>query len=536
MQTDFKGFGLRPTLIKALEELEHVQPTPVQDAVIPHMLEGRDVIAQARTGTGKTGAFALPALQNLDHRSKAVQVLVLSPTRELALQVGKAFQAYAKFETVKVLTIYGGASYGYQKGNLRDGVSVVVGTPGRLRDLVRQGNLKLNAVRLVVLDEADEMLSMGFLEEVEEILALLPEQRQTALFSATLPKGIKQLASLATKDPERVNLSKEVSTKTVDLACFVVRESDKIAAITRIFEMEKVQTCLIFCRTRAQTSVMAAELSRRGIPAEALSGALDQESREKVLKRFRDQTFTVLVATDVAARGLDIDHLSHVINMDLPQSPDTFVHRIGRTGRAGRKGIAFTLVTPREEWKLKRVERAIKRTIEVRKVPTRREIMQARLDALYAKLDKWLGSSRCKKELDWVDGLVAAGHEPRQIAAAALKLAAASEKQVPIAEMEELSFSTSKPQGKKKKTGKKHRLDKGSVQLIADIGKRHSVKPKELVSVLTKQGKVPNKLIGSIRISKSRSFIDVQANCVDRVLEGNGSYRIGKHTFTFKVD
>lgn len=529
MSKEFADFELRPTLLKGLVALEHHQPTPVQSAVLPLMLEGKDVIVQARTGTGKTGAFAVPALQNLDHRSKAVQVLVLSPTRELALQVGKAFQAHAKFETVKVLTIYGGASYGYQKGSLKEGVDVVVGTPGRLLDLVRRGSLVLDQIRLLVLDEADEMLSMGFQEELEELLALLPEERQTALFSATLPNDIKEFADRVTRNPERVNLSPEVSTRNVELGCYVVREQDKVAAITRIFELEPIQTCLVFCRTRAHTSVLAAALTRQGIPAEALSGALDQDSRERVLKRFRDQTFNVLVATDVAARGLDIDHLSHVLNMDLPQSPDTFVHRIGRTGRAGRTGTAFTLVTPKEEWKLRRLEKALKRTIDVRTVPTRRQIMQARLDALYAKMEKWLGSSRCHKELAWVDGLLASGHNARTVAAAALKLAAASEKSAPIADMEEVSFDTP---GSKSKKGR----SENSVQLIADIGKRHGVKPKELIGILTRQAKVPNKMIGNIRISKSRSFVDVSPKMVERVLKANGSYRIGRHRFTFQRD
>ena len=530
----FEDFGLRANLLKALKELNYKSPTPVQEAVIPLMLEGRDVIAQARTGTGKTAAFALPALQNLERGVKGVQVLVLSPTRELALQVGRSFQDYGKHEYVKVLTIYGGASYGYQKGSLKEGVPVVVGTPGRLLDLIRQGILKLDQVRLLVLDEADEMLSMGFQEEVEEVVSHLPEKRQTSLFSATMPAGIKQLANRATHKPQTINLSHQISTANVELACFVVKETDKVAAVTRLFETEEVQTCLVFCRTRAQTSVMAAELTKRGIPAEALSGALDQDVRERVLKRFRDQVFNVLVATDVAARGLDIDHLSHVINMDLPQSPDTFVHRIGRTARAGRKGIAYTLVTPNQQWKLKRVERALKRSIEVRPVPSRKEILRARLEKLYADLDKWLGNHRCKKELAWVDELIEAGHEPREVAAAALKLAAATEKQVPIAEMSDEQLHL--PKKKKKPTKSKKSPQAKMVQLMANVGKKHSLKPKELVRLLSKHAKVPNKLIGDIRITKTRSFVDVAPDCVTRVLKANGRYRLGNYPVVFTTD
>lgn len=534
MTTTFQDFGLKANLLQALRELEHKVPTPVQQEVIPLLLEGRDVIAQARTGTGKTAAFALPALQDLTG-SKGVQVLVLSPTRELAIQVGQAFQDYGRHEHVRVLTIYGGASYGHQKGTLRDGVSVVVGTPGRLLDLIRQGALKLEEVRFLVLDEADEMLSMGFQEEVEEVISHLPKKRKTALFSATMPQAMQGLAAKATHKPESVNLSRQISTDNVELACFVVKETDKVAAVTRIFEVEDVQTCLVFCRTRAQTATMAAELTRRGIPAEALSGALEQDTRERVLGRFRDQVFNVLVATDVAARGLDIDHLSHVINMDLPQSPDTFVHRIGRTARAGRKGTAYTLVTPNQQWKLRRVERALKRSIEVRAVPSRKEIMRGRLEKLYANLDKWLGHHRCKKELAWVEEMIVAGHDPKDIAAAALKLAAASEKQVPIADMsdENLHMEKKKSAAKKKK---KTTPGNNMVQLMANVGKKHSLKPKELVRLLSRHAKIPNKLIGSIRITKTRTFVELPGNCVPQVVAANGKYRLGNYPVIFTVD
>lgn len=540
MQTEFAGFGLRPTIVQALNELGYQEPTPVQAAVIPHLLEGKDVIAQARTGTGKTAAFSLPALHNLDPSNKDVQVLILSPTRELAMQVGKAIEGYSQHDGVSVLTVYGGASYGHQKGTLRRGASVVVGTPGRLLDLMRQGNLKLDAVKLLVLDEADEMLSMGFADELEEIVAGLPADRQTALFSATLPREIQSLADKATRKPVKVNLSQELSTKTVSLAYYVCKESDKVAAVTRIFEMEEVKSALVFCRTRAQTSVMAAELTRAGIPTEALSGAMDQENREHVLRRFRNETFSVLVATDVAARGLDIEHLSHVVNLDLPQSPDTFVHRIGRVGRAGRTGMAFTLITPKEEWKLQRIERAIKRSIEPKRVPTVKEINRRRLEFMYAKLDKWLGNDhRCRKELAWVDDLLQKGFDARGIAAAALKLAAASEKERPIAEMSDEEATLER--ASKASRQKASRVTRGgsegddNVQLMATIGKSHGLSPREILGVLTNVAKLSGHSVGNIRITKTRSFVDVPKDAVNKVLKKNGQYRIGKRVFTFSV-
>lgn len=540
MTTEFSAFDLHSDLLRALGELDHHHPTPVQEQVIPHLLKGRDVIAQARTGTGKTAAFALPALNRLagSVSEGAVKVLILSPTRELALQVGKATESYGRHLGVRVLTVYGGSSYGYQKGALRKGAPVVVATPGRLLDLVRQGNLKLDAVELLVLDEADEMLSMGFQEELEAIVAELPDKRQTALFSATLPQEIQALANRITQHPLRINLSQEISTQAVNLCYYVVKEDDKVAAITRIFEMEKVSSALIFCRTRAQTSVIAAALTRAGVPTEALSGAMEQDQREHVLRRFRTEVFSVLVATDVAARGLDIEHLSHVVNVDLPQSPDTFVHRIGRVGRAGRQGEAITLITPKEEWKLQRIERALKRTITARKVPTSKEIARYRLEQLFTKLDKWLGSDRCRKELAWVQELQAAGHDPRSIAAAALKLASASMKEQPIAEMSQEVLTLDKPsKASRQKAG---RVAKGSpendkVQLMATIGKAHGLSPKEIVGVLTSLAKVPGHGIGSVRITKTRCFVDVPKECVSRILKKNGHYRLGKRAFTFAL-
>ena len=534
MTSSFDAFDLRPTILQSLQRMNYLEPTPVQAAAIPPLLDGKDVIAQARTGTGKTAAFGLPALQRLESGNHGIQVLVLSPTRELCIQVGRAFQEYSSSENIKIVTIYGGTSYRQQKQGLKENASVVVGTPGRLLDLVRQNILKLHAVRFLVLDEADEMLSMGFSEELEQLLSLLPKERQTALFSATLPKEIRKLADRNTKDPVRINLSGELSTKNVELSCFVVRENDKVAALTRLLEVQEVESALVFCRTRNQTGIVAAQLTRGGVPAEPLSGAMDQLSRERALKRFRQQVTSVLVATDVAARGLDIDHISHVINMDLPQSPEVFVHRIGRTARAGRTGFALTLVTPREEWKLKRIERCLKRPIEVRKVPTRKEIVRLRLEQLYSKLDKWLGSKRCKKELAWVDELVGAGHSAREIAAAALKLAAANEKSVPIAEMSEVEVKA-KPQRTKKK--KKSRGSKGeAVQLMASVGKRNGVRPREIVALLARKAGVPGELVGDIRITKTRSFVDVPSDCVAKILAGNGGYRIGNHNFEFKVD
>ena len=372
------------------------------------------------------------------------------------------------------------------------------------------------------------------------MLAASPGAQPTGSKNDDELSQVNVTAEKATRKPARINLSQELSTKSVDLTYYVVKEQDKVAAVTRIFEMEEVKSALVFCRTRAQTAIMAAELTRTGIPTEALSGAMEQEQREHVLRRFRNETFAVLVATDVAARGLDIEHLSHVVNLDLPQSPDTFVHRIGRVGRAGRKGVAFTLITPKEQWKLQRIERALKRTIEPRKVPTTKEIMRRRLEFLYGRLDKWLGSAdRCRKEMTWVDELQKAGHDPRAIAAAALKLAAASEKGRPIAEMGEETATLEAPS--KAARQKAARVTRGvpegdSVQLMATIGKTHGLNPKEILQALTIVAKVPGPGIGNIRITKTRSFVDVPREHVSKIHKKNGQYKIGKKTFTFSLE
>ncbi|HRW48244.1 MAG TPA: DEAD/DEAH box helicase, partial [Caldilinea sp.] len=353
MTTAFSHLGLHPELVQAVEALGFTTPTPIQSAMIPVMLEGHDVIGQAQTGTGKTAAFALPILHRLEPGGRAVQSLVLVPTRELAVQVAKAMHDFGRERGIRVLPVYGGEPYGRQISRLNKGVDVVVGTPGRLLDLIQREALDLSEVETVVLDEADEMLSMGFIEDIESILSATPAERQTALLSATVPPEIRRLADRYLRQPQSVAIEREqVTVSAIEQRHYLVYETDKLAALTRLFEVEPITSALIFVRTRAGTGELAAELSTRGFPAEALSGELEQEERERVMNRFRRNLIKVLVATDVAARGLDIDHISHVFNFDLPEDPEVYVHRIGRTGRAGKSGTALSLVTPNERWRL----------------------------------------------------------------------------------------------------------------------------------------------------------------------------------------
>ena len=361
MTTGFEDLGLCPQLVQAVTDLGYMDPTPIQSAIIPRMLEGGDVIGQAQTGTGKTAAFGLPILQNIAGRQKHVRALILSPTRELAIQVAESLSSYGRHSRARVMAVYGGQSYSTQIRGVKQGKDIIVGTPGRLLDLINRKVLDLRHVDTVVLDEADEMLSMGFIEDIESILNCTSPNRQTALFSATMPAEIKRLAGKYLTTPQTVTIKgNQITAELVEQRYVLVNEKDKLSVLTRIFEVETVSRALVFVGTKAGTGELAAALEERGFPAEALNGDLSQNMREQVVHRFRRNQITTLVATDVAARGLDIDDISHVFNYDPPQDPELYVHRIGRTARAGKTGIAISLLTPRDRWQLNRIAKYTK--------------------------------------------------------------------------------------------------------------------------------------------------------------------------------
>jgi len=554
MPTDFTSLHLREELVQAIIQLGYAEPTPIQAAIIPIMLRGGDVIGQAQTGTGKTAAFALPILHNFQPQ-RHVQALILAPTRELALQVADSMAVYGKHLDVRVLAVYGGQPYGPQISRLNRGVDVVVGTPGRLLDLMERNSLNIKHIRTLVLDEADEMLNMGFMEDVEKILAETPVDRQTALFSATLPPRIRALANRFMRDPQPVTIKRDTLTlASTEQRYYLVHEADKTNALTRLFEVEPIKSALIFARTRAETATLANELVVRGIPAEAIHGDLDQNAREAVLSRFRSNQLKVLVATDVAARGLDIEDISHVFNYHLPDDAEVYVHRIGRTGRAGRTGVAITLVSPREKRRLREVEALTRQPIQKMELPTVSEIHRHREAEVVEKLKVWLGRGRYKRELELVQELVEAGNDPLNVAAAALKIARADEKQRPIAEISEVRVEPKKREERGKRetserresfrrgegTGRRDASrrhgddshEEGMVRLKLNKGKAHGVRPNDVVGTIAFHANIPGYTIGKIRIEDKATFVDVPEDVVEQVLKQNGNYRIGKEKLT----
>jgi ATP-dependent RNA helicase DeaD len=540
---NFSEFDLQPQLVQTIADIGYTAPTPIQSTVIPAMLAGQDVIGQSQTGSGKTAAFSLPILHNLETGGRQVQSLVVTPTRELAIQVADAIQDYGRQIGVQVLPVYGGQPYERQIRRLKKGVDVVVGTPGRLLDLIRRNVLKLDRVATVVLDEADEMLSMGFIEDIEAILDQTGSSRQTALFSATLPQRILRLAGKYMNTPQTYKIAcKQLTVETVAQRYCLVNETDKLAALTRLFEIEPIVSALIFARTRLGTAELANELAIRGFSAEALNGDMSQEARVQVLNRFRVKKLKVLVATDVAARGLDIDDISHVFNYDLPQDPESYVHRIGRTGRAGKTGSAITLLTPQERWGLRRIENFTRQKMTRLTLPSVEDINLHREAQLLEKVMVWLRRGRCHQEREIVARLLEEGHDAAEVAAVALKLARAEEKQRPIAPLKTVAEfkapgrgQTFKRSDRRKDHGRDHSRggvshEKGMVRLLLSTGRTDGVRINHVVGTLSHYADIPGGSLGKISIQKQHTLVDIPEKLASRVLGNAADYRIGNKT------
>ena len=543
----FSDLQLREELSQTVAELGYEAPSPIQEALIPVLLSGRDAIGQARTGTGKTAAFALPLLHRLaaSEARGTIRALVLCPTRELAVQVSSAVFTYGRALGVRTLPVYGGQPYHKQTRRLEQGVDIVVATPGRLVDLLDRGLVDLSGVETVVLDEADEMLSMGFADDLETILQATPGERQTALLSATLPPRIRQIAGTYLRDPETVTTTGgDKTAQAVEQRGYVVHWRDKVQAMLRLLETEDVTSALVFVRTRAATAEVATRLSQAGWAAEPISGELSQAQRNDVLHRFRTGEVTLLVGTDVAARGLDVDHVSHVFNFDLPVDIEAYVHRVGRTGRAGRSGTALSLVTPGEAGLIERIQRYVKREIPATPLPTLDEVEAKRSERLRARIDARIGDAT-DADRALVTRLVADGHDPMTVAAAALAIAREDRKEAPLAEIGRHRTprrdhggprnrpshhgggshgrTTEGPRPQRAPGGR----EAGMVQVALSAGRFNGVRPNQVVSAIARTADIPGRELGKITITDKTTYVDVPAALVDRVL-AQPEYRFGK--------
>ncbi len=517
----FQDLMLTAPLLKALDEVGYERPSPIQAQTIPHLLNGLDVLGHAPTGTGKTAAFALPLISRLDLKKRHVQIMVLAPTRELAIQVSEAFQKYASHVNgFHVLPIYGGQEYSQQIKALRRGVHVVVGTPGRVMDHMRKGTLKLDGLQALVLDEADEMLRMGFIDDVEWILEQLPATRQMALFSATMPKEIKSIAARYLSSPEEIKIKAKTATaETIRQRYWRVSHQNKLDALTRILEVEPFDGVLMFVRTKLATVELAEKLEARGYAASALNGDMAQKSRENTIERLKKGSLDILVATDVAARGLDVDRISHVINYDIPYDTEAYIHRIGRTGRAGRTGDAILFVTPREHRMLSAIEKATRHKIESLDLPSTEMVNNQRIARFKQRITDTLGSG----ELEFMQGVIEQyEHEhnvpPLEIAAALAKMSLGdnelllSEKEASPPKKERASrFDSEQQERKPRKTRARNKAEppEGMERFRIEVGHDHEVQPANIVGAIANEAGVDGEHIGHIDIREDHSFIDL---------------------------
>ncbi|MEW5930395.1 MAG: DEAD/DEAH box helicase [Gemmatimonadota bacterium] len=533
----FVGLGLSAEVLAALDALGYEEPTPIQTEAVPVLLEGRDVIGRAATGTGKTAAFALPLVEKVQPGVRGVQGLVLAPTRELAVQVAEAVHKYGSRRGVSVLAVYGGQPIDRQFRELRRGVSVVVGTPGRILDHIRRGTLDLSAVRYLVLDEADEMLDMGFIEDIDAILEETPPERQTALFSATFPPRIAELAQRHMRDPARITVrAPELETPLVRQVAYTVARPYKLEALGRILDVEAPTSAIIFCRTRNEVDELTEALTVRGYHPEALHGGLNQAQRDRVMKRFRDGSADLLIATDVAARGLDVEHVSHVVNFDIPQTPEVYVHRIGRTGRAGREGTAVTLVQPREHGLLRAIERLVRQPIEHARIPTIADLRTRRLELLRSAILETLEEDEFDRYREVVQSL-AEQHDPLDVAAAAAKMAADATRGEEPEEGEDIpQFEPRRgrdafddrdrrgPRGQRDRAEAPRRGGGGRrpggemTRLYLSVGRRRGIKPGDIVGAITGEAKIPGDAIGAIEIADQFSLVEVAEQFAEQVI------------------
>ncbi|MGI8542687.1 MAG: DEAD/DEAH box helicase [Aridibacter sp.] len=524
-ETTFAGFGLNDKLLKAIKELGYETPSPIQEKTIPLILEGRDIIGQAQTGTGKTAAFSLPMLEKIDPKSKQVQALVLTPTRELAIQVAEAIHSYAKhIGRIRILPVYGGQSISQQIRHLRSGVQIIVGTPGRVMDHLRRETVDISNLKVMVLDEADEMLRMGFIDDVEWILSHTPETRQTALFSATMPRQIRRIAEKHIQNAVHVEIEQKTLTVPAIKQFYInLPERQKTDALTKILEIQSIpgEAVLIFHRTKIGTAQLTDKLQARGYAAEAMNGDMNQNQRESVIKRMKNGKIEIVVATDVAARGLDVEHITTVVNYDMPSDTESYVHRIGRTGRAGREGKAVLFVTPRQQRMLRDIERYTKQKIEPLRLPTEADVAARREERVKKQLTDTLEEQDLSVYLKLVKELAEETTIDIADIAAAATFLSVGDKQLTVStgnDTKQFSFS-----------------EEGMVRLFIGIGRKHRVSPGDIVGAIANEADIPGKVIGAIDVNDGFTLVDIPAEFVERVLTNMQFSQIRKQNMNIRL-
>ncbi|AOS85064.1 ATP-dependent RNA helicase [Chlorobaculum limnaeum] len=559
---NFRSLALSEPLLQALEAVGYENPTPIQANTIPLLLEGRDVLGQAQTGTGKTAAFALPALSNIDLSLTDPQVLVLAPTRELAIQVAEAFHTYAEFMPgFHVLPIYGGQDYGVQIRNLKRGVHVVVGTPGRVMDHMRKGTLNLDGLKCLVLDEADEMLRMGFIDDVEWILDQTPDNRQVALFSATMPPPIVRIARKYLKAPAEITIqSKTTTVETIRQRYWMVGGHHKLDALTRILEVEPFDGIIIFVRTKTETVALAEKLQARGYAAAALNGDMVQSARERTIEQLKDGTLNIVIATDVAARGLDVERISHVINYDIPTDTESYVHRIGRTGRAGRSGEAILFVSPRERGLLFAIERATRKRIELMELPSTEIVNDKRISKFKQRITDTIGAEDLEFYISMI-GQYCQDHDVSELEAAAalakllqgdepFLLSAKPEREQRPARREERESRHDREHGRDsfrdddRREREPRRQSKGGLYsdekretYRLEVGKVHDVKPGNIAGAIINEIGLDPEAVGKIVINDQYSTVELPAGMPNDVFQELKKVRVcGRQLRVSKMD
>ncbi|KPG79858.1 DEAD/DEAH box helicase [Frigoribacterium sp. RIT-PI-h] len=549
----FADLGLSDQVLKAIREIGYETPSAIQAATIPTLLDGRDVVGLAQTGTGKTAAFALPILSRLDVSAKKPQALVLSPTRELALQVCEAFEQFASgMRGVHVLPVYGGQAYGVQLSALRRGVHVVVGTPGRIMDHLAKGTLDLSELKYLVLDEADEMLKMGFAEDVETILADTPDDKQVALFSATMPPQIRRISKQYLNDAEEITVKAKTTTSVNTTQRYLmVSYPQKVDALTRILEVENFEGMIIFVRTKSETEALAEKLRARGYSAAAISGDVAQAQRERTVNQLKSGKLDILVATDVAARGLDVDRISHVVNYDIPIDTESYVHRIGRTGRAGRSGAAISFVTPRERRLLGAIEKATRQPLTQMQLPTVEDVNSTRLtrfdDAITEALSQ---DGRISAFRDIISHYVEHHDVPEADVAAALAVVAQGETPLLLDPKDERPQRDERPlrerddraprggrdddRGERRERGP--RTSKPMTAYRIEVGRRHRVEPRQIVGALANEGGLSRDDFGAIQIRPDFSVVELASDVSSDMLDRLSDTRISGKLIEIKPD